>query len=286
MLPTFTDFNRVVSEPLRTEWEKELRNDVFVNGVAHSYYVYTRTRTKRWKYVGLSRAAADVCSDYLNSLLNRRVKRQMWSPEKPDELTPAGIWKWMPATANIWDSAFDRIVCGEAKPSHVEAHLWEVNAELNEVVTFRGKATSAQKPTIETDAWLQALDSIRWREFEMNPEGRFGNFAGGNYTIPFVDDFDYDERIASGFEIFSVYRDPADQTRLFVNANYNAVGPADNLTGVTLRWDPYSNTDEFGYVATSLGNGWFEVPVAAAKIKAYKGSVETQTVILKNVYRE
>lgn len=283
MLPTFTSHNRVISEPLRVEWTRELKCDQPTQaGGLCSYYKYKRTRTKKWSYVGMSEEAARICCAHFNTLLNRKVKPQYWSPSHQDATGTIGQWCWRGSSVNGYGSAFDRVVAGEARPMHVDAHLYSVDIDLKEVLSYCGKATSMQQGAtgITPEQWIAILDPLRWTAFEEHPEWPFGEFAGGNVRTPFANDFDCDEFDSDAFAIFSVYRDPEDSSRIFVNANYDAVGCGENPNGIVLRYSLSADGDEFEYVAENLGGAWFRMTTAAKKIYARRGDVSTPKFII------
>lgn len=70
-LSTYTDTNRVVSNPLVTTFETVYKG--FIGGSGRERWDITRTRTKTYKYVSLTEDAATACVEYLNAYWMRPV---------------------------------------------------------------------------------------------------------------------------------------------------------------------------------------------------------------------
>lgn len=66
---TYTDTNRVVSNPLTTLFEFEYKG--LIGATNRERWDITRTRTKSYEYVGLEESAVEGCVAYLNALWNR-----------------------------------------------------------------------------------------------------------------------------------------------------------------------------------------------------------------------
>lgn len=171
--------NRVVTSDLRTTYERVFvpadESDVFVaeTGLGCAYWKYTRTRTKTYKYVGLSHAAALQCASALNKLYNRVVFPWLWNDQDC-------IW-WRNQGVN---KETVRYMCGEATPNHVAGDDWEVDVSVNEVITIPWR-TEAGK----AHDFIPGL----WDEFENNPDIRTNAFMGYDPQGTTRQDFDYDE---------------------------------------------------------------------------------------------
>lgn len=168
---TYGSFNRVVSEELSTTYTREtiLKAD---SDVGAAYYKYTRTRTKQYKYIGMTRAAAVQCANNLNVKYARYICPYVWDND-------GKRWEMDVAT----NDKLEIVQAGHAVPVNVAGDDWEVNVEVSEVITVPFRPIS--------DTQTERLPAP-FSEFESNPNLRTNVFRGFTPTGGAVD-FDYDE---------------------------------------------------------------------------------------------
>lgn len=165
LLNSWGSFNKVVNENLTTRYKRELKT---IDG--YKYFAYTRTRTMNYSYVGMDEQTALSCAQYYNKLYNRTYYDIKWNGEQH-------IFEY---SDTYYGSEQHKLQAGDAKPVKKSGGMWDVNINVNEVITqpFRSSTDPTDhEPNVFT-------------EFENNPDKMFGYFKG--LVTQMTSDFDYD----------------------------------------------------------------------------------------------
>lgn len=172
LLSNWGKHNRVVTEELTTQFRRENKRD---SGFGWQYFEYTRIRTKKYKYIALTREAAIACANALNRFYNRATTK--WQVHQSSGESP--YW-----AMHQPDSPKDYIYvqCGRATPSLVKGDAWEVIVDVNEEITIPWRQQG--DPSVPS-----ALPSP-WTAFEANPTIKTIFFRGFNDG---TEDFTYDD---------------------------------------------------------------------------------------------
>ena len=165
LLTSWGEYNKVVNENLTTRYKREMAN---IQG--YNYFKYTRTRTCNYSYIGMDKNTALSCAQYYNMLYNRTYYDQIWDP----------IQRRFIYSDSLLKSIEHKLQAGDAKPVKRDGDIWDVNINVNEVIT-------------QPYRWLTDFDEHEpnvFSEFENNPDKRFGYFKG--ITTEKLTDFNYD----------------------------------------------------------------------------------------------
>ena len=126
LLTTWTAANRYDSTGLKTTYATETVETEYAGGVDYAYK-HTRTRTKNYQYVGLSKEAAYNCVAAMNA------KYLRWRlPWKVTITTPTA--QTFTATWSADGTRKYREPTASASASHDAGHIWHVDVQVNEVV--------------------------------------------------------------------------------------------------------------------------------------------------------
>lgn len=134
LLTTCTDFNRVIDEALATTLDRRLvkasEGSIYDgSSFALDYIAYTRTRTKRYHYVGLTEAAAVE-----NAKTIRKGYRRLCYKWKVFDRQRA--WHRPTVTYNENESIVFHVNAAVVTPVPREGHVWEVHVQVNESITI------------------------------------------------------------------------------------------------------------------------------------------------------
>lgn len=133
--PVQGNVNLDVTADLDTSWFRELitneRHDVAGTGGGYhiDYWRYHRIRTKAFKFVGLTRSAAQDCAAAMHALFNRKLL-----PQFLDMQTSIGLY-WKRKT-NPLQSDYTYQDCAKVSISKVAGDDWEVSVEVDEELTY------------------------------------------------------------------------------------------------------------------------------------------------------
>lgn len=174
LLSTWGKHNRVVSQQLHTTYERELLK----NAAGAWYWRYTRTRTKKYDYVGLTEAAAAICAKSMNILYNRRALEQKWLDNGSlassfyyfdNGIIGQGEHPYNP-TPNWVNNVTKGIVCGQGVAMHEAGCAWMVGVDVSETLSFNYRPLNY--------AADQQLPPPPWNDFENDPTGAYNQFLG------------------------------------------------------------------------------------------------------------
>lgn len=184
--------NMKTTEPLRVNWKREIvvehvkitKDDG--NVFEGDYYAlkYTRTRTKRWEYIGLTQEAAKACVAAMTEYLNRiQVKQQVFLRSGT-----APHFMFSPARdPRNWN----RVNCGTASSRQVSGDSFTVSVDLQEVLSFFAE----EMTPIDNAQFVQFFEEYKWRGFETYPTGEWPQFHGGESdTFSLIKDFETFEK--------------------------------------------------------------------------------------------
>ena len=192
LLNTWSVANRVIRQNIASSFTREniaaTDSDVFVYGAAVpvAYYKYTRTRTKQYSYIGMTREAALRCAAAMNALYSRAVYRWVFDSQQK-------VWE-MQSTPTMHD--MDYVRGGTATLEYIAGCSWAVNISVNESITIPYRTAWKGSPPTSGDADEMPYP---WRDFETNPAKLTDYFRGRAATSTeqqygLLQDFDYDER--------------------------------------------------------------------------------------------
>lgn len=187
---TWGAHNRIVDEEISTTYDRE-RFVKTVAGVTCVFFKYTRVRTKRYRYLGMTEEAAISCANAMNKLYNRVCAEEMLHNPQNESV----VWPWFddgvhngqtrpeeiaPRNDSLYAHKYVRRKVGVAVPSYSgESCAWNVTVTVNE--TLSAHFASTQRTGAATT----------WQAFEENPNGKFLQFIGLDY--PEAEFYDDDE---------------------------------------------------------------------------------------------
>lgn len=126
LLTTWTAANRYDSTGLATAYATETVATEYASGVDYAYK-HTRTRTKNYQYVGLSKEAAYSCVAAMNA------KYLRW--RLPWKVTITTLTaQTFTATWSVDETRKYRELTASSSASHDAGHIWHVDVQVNEVV--------------------------------------------------------------------------------------------------------------------------------------------------------
>lgn len=181
-----TSANMVISEEANVSWARE-RLVVYPPSIYG--FKYTRRRTMRYSYVGLTKAAAKSIAQQIENWLVRRTAPQTWNHS---------YWRYDVPTVTVENpegvvmidaislAKLDAVVGGHAVPQQVAGESWAVNVEIDETLDYL-------HPPSQTDHERPPV----WAAFERNPEIETPNFkrhtdgvvGGGEIDFPLFKDW-------------------------------------------------------------------------------------------------
>lgn len=181
---TYGTHNRSVEEGLSTTWRSEKVQELELMEPGRysrkSFWKYTRFRSKKFTYHGMTRSVAEACAEDLNRLFNRRLVPQVWNPTAVGP-TKGEIGQWKsPTNPTQYDYGYKS--CGRAVPSLASGDDWKVEVVVDEELEYRHEAVTV--PYAGTTP-----DTPRWLAFEMDPS----NSSFDSYFSGIAGKLDYGE---------------------------------------------------------------------------------------------
>lgn len=184
--------NMKVTEPLRVQWKRDIviqRVNIKRTGqeaFVGDYYAlkYTRTRTKKWEYIGLTQEAAKVCVAQFNEYLNRiQIKQAI-------RLTAEGVPQFF-FTASRDPRNWNRVNCGTVAARLVAGESYTVSIDLQEVLSY----FSPYMTPVSNEDFIDFFERYKWFQFENYPSGEWPQFRGGDASdFSLIRDFDTFEK--------------------------------------------------------------------------------------------
>lgn len=135
---------------------------------ARDYIAYTRTRTKRYHYIGLTEAAAIESAKTI-----RKGYRRMCYKWKKFDANRA--WKRPTVTYNADESIAFHVNGAIVTPTPREGRMWEVHVQVNESITIPYRKIH--------DNAVYPVSPETWFELEEDPDLATSAFYGPMYKV-------------------------------------------------------------------------------------------------------
>jgi hypothetical protein len=175
MFTTWTSENLEIKRELTTRWERELMTGPVSGGNETRYFRYKRVREMRFNYVGLTRQAAYCCAADMRNRFRRKQIQQSWSDDGAGHIA----WVW-PIGTSLNDLSYTIVEAAEVmEPTLTKGEMWQVEVDVREEL-FYNHTPWKNSEGIDPE-------SYRFTAFEMDPDGEYGEFAGGKGGVPGAD---------------------------------------------------------------------------------------------------
>jgi hypothetical protein len=186
------NLRRVIIDDLAVTYKKTLKTAVNSQNISRPYWRYERRRTMKFKYLGLTKSAAQACALAWNNALYAKVWRQVWIGNQSDPASniggQMGFWNSYhnPVDSDTADDrSYDYITRGTAAVNYDGGKGWTVTVNIDETLPYN-----------HTPFDYGVSGNGTWEAFENDPQMLTTAFRYGSVN-PNV----YPERLAMDFSL-------------------------------------------------------------------------------------